>query len=262
MMSVVQLKAELDKRGLPKQGNKPVLKERLLQALATGGGVRQLNDTRVYPNPADGFAPSAHWVQLQPSSIPVRNPVPEGYHAPTNRDGLREKDLYEFNETFERDKYVKTSEEYEVRQDGQFYKLEKGVPKYYTKPRNRGRPKVKWLQKHKLTIDSHPVDWFYAMMTREVGSTEKRKKAKTLFQDWTSWTNAKGILTNCGQAGGQYDNWEYFRVSEIQQFIGLIILNGISISPRMEYKFKTQQEDPVNGNDLYASVFGANGEKQ
>ena len=51
-------------------------------------------------------------------------------------------------------------------------------------------------------------------------------------------------------------------MSEIQQFIGLIILNGISISPRMEYKFKTQQEDPVNGNDLCASVFGANGEKR
>ena len=100
------------------------------------------------------------------------------------------------------------------------------------------------------------------MMTREVGRTEKRKKAKTLFQDWTSWTNAKGILTNCGQAFGQYDNWEYFCVSEIQQFIGLIILNGISISPQMEYKFKTQQEDPVNGNDLCALVFGANGEKR
>ena len=114
MMSVTQLKAELDKRGLQKQGNKPVLKERLLQAIATGVGVQHASNTRVYPNPADGFAPSAHWVQLQPSSIPVRNPVPEGYHGPTNRDGLCEKDLFKFDKTFKRDKYVETSEEYKV----------------------------------------------------------------------------------------------------------------------------------------------------
>ena len=49
--------------------------------------------------------------------------------------GLCEKDLYKFDKTFERDNYVETYEEYKVWQDRRLYKLEKGIPKYYTKPR-------------------------------------------------------------------------------------------------------------------------------
>ena len=44
--------------------------------------------------------------------------------------------------------------------------------------------------------------------------------------------------------------------------VGLYILNRICISPRIQYKFKTQDEDPVNGNDLCSAVFGSNAEKR
>ena len=52
--------------------------------------------------------------------------------------------------------------------------------------------------------------------------------------------------------------WPNFTIKEIRRFIGLLILNGLSVSPRLEYKFKTQDQDPVNGNNLCAGVFGTN----
>ena len=63
-MKVSELKAELQKRGLSVSGNKQPLKMRLLDALATGVEVRTADDTRVYPNPEDGFNATAHWVEL------------------------------------------------------------------------------------------------------------------------------------------------------------------------------------------------------
>ena len=39
-------------------------------------------------------------------------------------------------------------------------------------------------------------------------------------------------------------------------FIGLITLNAMMSSMAFEHKFKTQQEDPLVGNDFHARVFG------
>jgi len=69
----------------------------------------------------------------------------------------------------------------------------------------------------------------------KVAGPEKRK---TVFNDWTSRSNVKGILANCGVIGGIYPTWTPFNIDEIEQFIGLYILNGLNISPRIEYKFR------------------------
>ena len=41
-------------------------------------------------------------------------------------------------------------------------------------------------------------------------------------------------------------------------FLGLYILNGIIVSPRIQYKFRPQHQDPVNGSDLCHNAFGPN----
>ena len=92
-----------------------------------------------------------------------------------------------------------------------------------------------------------------AMMSKP--RTNGPEKRKTLFDDWTSWSNAKGFLGNCGKIGGMYPNWTPFSIKEIQQCFGLYILNGLNISPRIEYKFRSQDEDPVNGNNFCSYVF-------
>ena len=81
-MTVAELKTSLEERGLSKIGNKPALKQRLLDAIASNVQVRASEDTRLYPNPGDGFCATAHWVELTPSTTPVPNPTREGFHNP------------------------------------------------------------------------------------------------------------------------------------------------------------------------------------
>ena len=128
------------------------------------------------------------------------------------------------------------------------------------KVRDKGRPKEEWLKDHKLTTESLPIKWLMAMLLKpKVAGPEKRKM---VFNDWTSWSNAKGILANCGVIGGMYPTWTPFDIDEIEQFVGLYILNGLNISPRIEYKFCPQDEDPVNGNNLCSAMFGSDAERR
>ena len=56
--------------------------------------------------------------------------------------------------------------------------------------------------------------------------------------------------------------WTYFSICEVEQFVSLLILNGLNVSSRLEMKFKMKEEDPVNGNKLCAQVCGCNVEQR
>ena len=122
----------------------------------------------------------------------------------------------------------------------------------------KGRAKLEWLNENKLTIQSRPLQWFMAAMkTDQRGASGKRK---SLFELWCTWSNAKAMLMNAGEEGSVYPTWKKFTVAQIQKEVGLHILNGINISPRIEYKFRSQSNDPISGNDLCANAFGENAE--
>ena len=76
----------------------------------------------------------------------------------------------------------------------------------------------------------------------------------SLFTDWKNYTNLKASL--CGAGHDIYKDWYEFSVEEMRMHIGLYVLDGISPSPRVEMKFETQNNDPVNGNDLVNESFG------
>ena len=80
----------------------------------------------------------------------------------------------------------------------------RGKPIEAEKVRQKGRPKMIWLKKHKLHPDSHPLDWVRALLTKRLATNNSAKK--TIFSQWTSWTNTKGILANSGVVGGLYPN--------------------------------------------------------
>lgn len=80
--------------------------------------------------------------------------------------------------------------------------------------------------------------------------------SETLFSKWTSWTNAKSILAN--SALDSYGKFEPFTIAEIKSYVALYILNGLNISPRIEYKSKSSIDGPVNGSDLCHDAFGSN----
>jgi len=260
-MTVALLKVELRKRGLSFAGNKPILKQRLLDAILSNVSVRTTTDTRMYPNPEDGFSATAHWVELTPNQTAVENPTIEGFNAPTNRLHRDENAMYEFDETFERSVFSEKCFECELTRGGKSYKKNgRGKPAYTEKTRTKGRPRLRWLREHQLTSDSHPLDWVMALLMKRRRRFSDPKRS--IFEDWTSWTNAKGILGNCGEAGGLYPTWKPFSISEIKQFVGIYILNGISISPRIEYKFRSQDVDPVNGSDLCNVAFGRDADRR
>ena len=62
--------------------------------------------------------------------------------------------------------------------------------------------------------------------------------------------------------GDAYPTCKSFTIDEIKKFIGVYILNGISISPRVEYKFILKDVDPVNGNNLCNRAFGRDEERR
>jgi hypothetical protein len=113
-----------------------------------------------------------------------------------------------------------------------------------------GSPNPAFIRKHGLTKESRPVDWFALFMPR---SREKKEANKFhIGRQWCAWTNMKAQLMNAGQAGFLYPDFKSFSVGEIEMFRGLYIFNGLALSPRVEQKFKTQQQDPVHGNDFIA----------
>ena len=111
------------------------------------------------------------------------------------------------------------------------------------------------LPYNKLSDNSEPLDWFWSFIDID--------GKNSLFDQCTKWTNAKGILANFGEIGGPYPTWKPFCVEEVKGFIALYIFNGINISPQMQYKSRSQEQDSVNGNDfIHRNFDGCGGEKR
>ncbi len=82
------------------------------------------------------------------------------------------------------------------------------------------------------------------------------------ISDWCTYSNKKALLCNAGQKGDVYPEYTNFSPSEIKSFLGLYLLNGLNPSPQINMKFKSQSEDPINGNDLCHERFGKNAVKR
>ena len=130
---------------------------------------------------------------------------------------------------------------------------ERGQSRYFSALREKGRAKVSWLEGHGLNINSEPWEFVESLLRTDLTGGDKQR---TLFDDWTSWTNAKAILGNVGR-GGVYQSFSPFSVDEIKMFVGLYCMNGLNISPRLDYKFQPQESDWINGNDVVSNAFGA-----
>ena len=78
------------------------------------------------------------------------------------------------------------------------------------------------------------------------------------MQQLAKWTNTKAMLAGAGDTC--YQDYKQFTAKEIQQHLGVYVLNGILPFPRVEYKFQPQQLDEVHGNDFVWTNFGPNAE--
>ena len=135
-----------------------------------------------------------------------------------------------------------------------------GEPKYRDEIREQGWANLNWLNEHKLTNQSSPSDWFSALLPDKHRPTDPR--STVTIADWTTYTNTRALLSNAGQQGHLYPEFQPFSPADIKQFVTLYILQGLSPSPQIKMKFQPQHEDPVNGNDMCHKIFGKNAEKK
>ena len=110
----------------------------------------------------------------------------------------------------------------------------------------KGRPRLSFLKKHGLDHSSLPLEFFAALLPDLV------------INNWATFTNNKAILANAGQKGLPYPDWTPFKCAEIKQHIGVQILHGICLSPRLEMNLRPQSLNPVNGNYLVYRSMGPN----
>ena len=73
----------------------------------------------------------------------------------------------------------------------------RGKPRYFSKDCIKGRAKLKWLEKNKLTEESTLTAWLHVMM--KIGASNYFHE--NLISKWASWKNSKGILRNIGLGG-------------------------------------------------------------
>ena len=122
--------------------------------------------------------------------------------------------------------------------------------------RKKGHAREEFTKATQLTTESSPVEFFESFLPV---FQKHPQYHKTSVGDWTTWSNAKALLANAGQPGGLYPEFKPFKVKEVKKFLALFMFQGLSPSPRVEMKFSTQGEDPVNGNDLVFRCFGKEG---
>lgn len=135
-----------------------------------------------------------------------------------------------------------------------------GKPVTEIQCRQKGGPRTHFMTRHGLNTSSTPAEWFRAFLPH----TPDRKKNYSDFNTstWTSYLNFKAQMVNAGQVGQVYPDFKPFTVRETEQFIGVYILHGLSPTPRVEMKFKSQAQDATNGNDLVFRIMGPNAERR
>ena len=87
---------------------------------------------------------------------------------------------------------------------------------------------------------------------------DTHSKAVTM-DDMTAWINAKAMIANAGKRGGKYADFTDSTKCELMSHLSLYLLHAISPFPRLDMKFKSKAEDPVNGSTLCNEVLASLG---
>ena len=252
-----ELKAELKKRNLSQNGKTEILQQRLLSNLIIIDDIVEKEDDEDEPNLY--LPPTARWIELEYTALteePARPPKPRGATVPRDEEEFKK---FNFERTFDHAPFTGMAPERKI-VHGKIVKDRKGKEVMEQTIRKQGRANPEFLKKHKLTEFSQPQEWFSSLLPDKRQPNDSKHIIS--IADWTSYTNKKALIANAGQEGGMYPDFKPFSPKWIKQFIGLYILHGLSPSPQVKMKFKPQHEDPINGNDLCAEVFGSNGGKE
>jgi len=243
-------------------GNKQILIQRLL----LGESMRVFSRTRNNNTQEEdmeeqltGFPHGAKWRELVPLTEVVAKVTADGLRAPTVPENEASAPKFNFGETFDREPFTELCEVFKTVK-GKLIKVRRGKVIKEQEIRNEGRANAEWLTKKKLTVESSPEDWVEALLQDKRKPTDPRHVVT--ISDWTTYSNAKAMLSNSGQMGGIYPEFTPFSPQEIKSFLGLYVLHGLTPLPQVKMKFKSQLEDPVCSSDICHAVFRKNAENR
>ncbi len=265
-MKVSELKTHLKRRALSVRGKKSELQERLKVALRNNAQLVNEMDPETVANLAgDTFDAGARWFLLEPDmDDEVEEEVLEidgvDFHGPTSDGAQKGASRYNYSDEFDRPVFNGMGKQPRVWRNGRLALDRNRKVQYEVKPHTETIPNVDFCAQHGLDLESHPAEWFEAFLP--IRNRRRGGGASLPFsmESCLSWTNTKARMQNAG-LGGKYPDFVDFTLDELMQHTALYLLQGLSPSPQIEMKFKSQVEDPVNGNDLVHRVFGGKSAK-
>ena len=265
-MLVSELKTHLKNRALSVKGRKSELQERLKSAVRNNAQVVTEMDPNVAENLAgDTFDPGARWVLLEPDNDDeVEEEILEidgvGFHGPTSDGAGKGAKRYNYTEQFDRLVFNGTAKQPKIWRNGRISLDHNRKVQYEVRSHTETIPNVDFCTEHGLDLESHPAEWFEAFLPIKNGRRGGGAALPFSIESCLSWTNTKARMQNAG-LGGKYADFQDFTLDELMQHTSLYLLQGLSPSPQIDMKFKSQLEDPVNGNDLVHRVFGGRSAK-
>ena len=271
-----QLKHQLRIRGQKLSGNKSEMLERLQKALeeklpVVGAKKKTGNKNKKKKNDnkekgMGAFAETAYWRVLEPDEEPTEEPSNPSFknpRAPTieERDAKYVPVKFGFsNHKFSIPSFSAVVERISRWANGREKKDSKGKAQTEKIKRETGCVDPKVIKKYKLTTNTRPEE--YADIVLPFKKNMQGGKEQLSFRQLKDWTNIKASLADAGKDGTCYRDFHEFSTHELRQHMGLYVLQGLCPSPRVEMKFRSQQQDKVHGNDFVYRSFGPKAERR
>ena len=210
------------------------------------------------------FPAAAKWQQLLPNSTAVQEPANPTFRKPRAPTIKAEHAAfvpkkYKFDETFVVPLFTGTTEKSVCDCRGKPRLDSNGKPLEEKEPRMKGHVNEAFKKKHKLSSSSKPWDFVDSFFPFHEDKSNDSKDHFS-FEKIPRWTNHKATLAGAGES--TYKDFKPFTTREIRQHFGIYVLHGIQPSMRVEYKFRSQRQDPVSGNDFVNRSFGPNAERR